>query len=181
MGGLLRLLWLVVAAWLIISGLRRLRLPSSLPQREREGEKDQESVLLLQDPQCGRFVLERDALKTSFRGQMLYFCSHECRHMYTGRETPDGPENTGTTFWGRIVLTTLRQARRLVVIVVGFTVLLLGVAMLVLPGPAVVVIPAGLAILAAEFVWARRLLHRVKQTAGQIGAVFSRKAEDNQQ
>jgi len=56
----------------------------------------------------------------------------------------------------------LRQARRLVIAVVGGTVLLIGVAMLVLPGPAVVVIPAGLAILATEFVWARRLLRSVQ-------------------
>lgn len=37
-----------------------------------------------------------------------------------------------------------------------------GVVMVVLPGPAVVVIPAGLAILATEFPWAHRLLHRVR-------------------
>lgn len=56
----------------------------------------------------------------------------------------------------------LRQARRLVIAIVGGTVLLIGVAMLVLPGPAFVVIPAGLAILATEFVWARRLLRSVQ-------------------
>jgi tellurite resistance protein TerC len=56
----------------------------------------------------------------------------------------------------------LRQARRLVVFVIGTTVLLIGVALLVLPGPAFVVIPVGLAILATEFAWARRLLDRVK-------------------
>ena len=48
--------------------------------------------------------------------------------------------------------------RRAVVAVIGFTVLLIGVAMVVLPGPAVLVIPLGLAILATEFVWAKRLL-----------------------
>lgn len=56
----------------------------------------------------------------------------------------------------------LRQARRLVVAVVGSTVLLIGIALLVLPGPAFVVIPVGLAILATEFAWARRLLNQVK-------------------
>ena len=56
----------------------------------------------------------------------------------------------------------VRQARRLAVLVIGSTVLLLGVVMLVTPGPAVVVIPIGLGILAIEFVWARRLLRRVK-------------------
>lgn len=56
----------------------------------------------------------------------------------------------------------LRHARRVIVTVVGFTVLLLGIAMIVLPGPAIVVIPMGLAILAGEFVWARKLLEKVK-------------------
>jgi uncharacterized protein (TIGR02611 family) len=56
----------------------------------------------------------------------------------------------------------LRRARRVVVAVVGGSVVLVGLAMVVLPGPAVVVIPLGLAILATEFVWARRLLARVK-------------------
>jgi len=54
----------------------------------------------------------------------------------------------------------LRQARRVVVFVVGMTVLLLGVVMILLPGPAILVIPAGLAILGLEFRWARRLLRR---------------------
>lgn len=51
-----------------------------------------------------------------------------------------------------------RQARKVIVAVVGTTVLLIGIVMMVAPGPAFVVIPAGLAILATEFVWARRLL-----------------------
>ena len=61
----------------------------------------------------------------------------------------------------------LRQARRLVVLVVGSSVVAVGVLMIVLPGPAFVVIPAGLAILATEFVWARRLLDRVRQQVKQ--------------
>ncbi len=52
----------------------------------------------------------------------------------------------------------LRLAWRIVILLIGATVLLLGVALLVLPGPAVVVIPVGLAILATEFAWARRWL-----------------------
>jgi tellurite resistance protein TerC len=39
----------------------------------------------------------------------------------------------------------------------------IGLAMVVLPGPAIVVIPAGLAILATEFAWARYLLRRMKE------------------
>lgn len=61
------------------------------------------------------------------------------------------------------VFKTLAQAKRLIVIVIGSTVLAAGIAMIVLPGPALVVIPIGLAILATEFVWARRLLVSVRE------------------
>jgi tellurite resistance protein TerC len=59
---------------------------------------------------------------------------------------------------------TIKQVKRLVVIVIGFTMLAAGIAMIVLPGPAFVFIPAGLAILATEFLWARKLLQKVKDT-----------------
>ncbi|MFA4911534.1 MAG: PGPGW domain-containing protein [Desulfobacteria bacterium] len=61
-----------------------------------------------------------------------------------------------------IILKTIKQAKRLIIIVVGFTVLLMGIAMIVLPGPAVLVIPLGLGILASELVWARRILNKIK-------------------
>ena len=60
------------------------------------------------------------------------------------------------------------QARRLVISMVGFTLLLLGVAMMVLPGPAFVVIPAGLAVLALEFAWARSLLEHARRYANKM-------------
>jgi tellurite resistance protein TerC len=60
----------------------------------------------------------------------------------------------------KFTVKTLPQAVRMIRIVVGFTLLLTGVILLVLPGPAVVVIPLALAILAGEFVWARRLLRK---------------------
>ena len=49
---------------------------------------------------------------------------------------------------------------RALYVMVGFTVLLAGLAMLVLPGPAFLVIPIGLAILALEFTWAETMLER---------------------
>lgn len=58
---------------------------------------------------------------------------------------------------------TIRFIRRAAIGVAGVTVILIGVALIVLPGPAFVVIPAGLAILATEFVWAKRLLRRAKK------------------
>ena len=52
-------------------------------------------------------------------------------------------------------------------VIAGFVVLVAGLAMLVLPGPAFVVIPIGLAILSLEFAWAERLLERaLVQAAG---------------
>ena len=62
-----------------------------------------------------------------------------------------------------LALKTLRQVKRLVIGLIGFTVLVIGVAMIVLPGPAFIVIPIGLGILATEFIWAKSLLRRVKQ------------------
>jgi tellurite resistance protein TerC len=56
-----------------------------------------------------------------------------------------------------------RLLRRLVVAVLGLSVLLVGVALLVLPGPAFLVIPIGLGILALEFEWARRWLRKLKE------------------
>ncbi len=60
---------------------------------------------------------------------------------------------------------SLRAARRIAVLALGGSVLLVGVAMLALPGPAFLVIPGGLAILATEFVWARRVLRRLRESA----------------
>lgn len=55
-----------------------------------------------------------------------------------------------------------RVARRIVIGVIGGTVVLAGVIMMVTPGPAFVVIPLGLTILALEFAWARHWLKRLK-------------------
>jgi tellurite resistance protein TerC len=58
-----------------------------------------------------------------------------------------------------------KQARRLAVLVLGSGVILVGTAMLVLPGPGTLVIAAGLALLGTEFFWARRILQRLKREA----------------
>src|SRR3989442_4573698 len=64
----------------------------------------------------------------------------------------------------------LKRARRIAIAVIGGTVLLVGGAMIILPGPALIVIPLGLAILATEFVWARRLLERVRARVRRAAA-----------
>ncbi len=59
--------------------------------------------------------------------------------------------------------------RRVVVLIVGGATLLAGLVMLVTPGPGLVVILVGLATLASEFPWARRLLARVREEANTRG------------
>lgn len=60
---------------------------------------------------------------------------------------------------------TYRLARRIVLTVIGATVVLLGVVMLITPGPGLLGIVVGLAILALEYAWARRWLKSVRDGA----------------
>ena len=59
---------------------------------------------------------------------------------------------------------TYKAARRIVIGLVGLTVLLIGVIMIFTPGPALVVIPVGLAILSIEFAWARAWLRHLRES-----------------
>lgn len=77
------------------------------------------------------------------------------------------------------VRATLRQIRRLAVLVVGLTVALVGLIMFVTPGPGLVVLPLGLAILALEFVWARRLLNQVRERAVKMRDDYWRSNDNN--
>lgn len=62
-----------------------------------------------------------------------------------------------------IAVSSFHQARKAVVLILGSSILVIGLAMIVLPGPALVVIPIGLAVLALEFAWARRWLSKIRQ------------------
>jgi uncharacterized protein (TIGR02611 family) len=59
----------------------------------------------------------------------------------------------------------IKVVKRVIVSIIGATVLLIGIALLVLPGPAFIVIPIGLGILATEYAWARRWLKKARQIA----------------
>lgn len=76
-----------------------------------------------------------------------------CLTLTTGRRRTESKD---------VIRLAWKTARKIVIGVVGMTVLLFGIALIVLPGPAFVVIPIGLGILALEFAWAKRLLERVK-------------------
>jgi uncharacterized protein (TIGR02611 family) len=74
---------------------------------------------------------------------------------------------------------TMQQAKRWVKILFGFTLLALGIVMIVTPGPGWLTILLGLGILAAEFVWARTLLDRLKEQGVRLrDAVFVRQPAD---
>jgi tellurite resistance protein TerC len=60
------------------------------------------------------------------------------------------------------IFNAIRRIKRFIVLVVGYSILAVGIALLVLPGPAFVVIPIGLAVLATEVKWAQKLLDRLK-------------------
>jgi Flp pilus assembly protein TadB len=63
------------------------------------------------------------------------------------------------------IMLGLKQVKRLIILIVGVTLLLIGLALLILPGPGILVIILGLIILAVEFIWAKMLLKKAKQYA----------------
>ena len=81
---------------------------------------------------------------------------------------------------GEAVDKTYKAARRIAIAVVGSTVLAVGIALIVLPGPAFIVIPIGLAILSAEFAWARLWLKKVRRSiSGQVANSHANRAENH--
>lgn len=65
--------------------------------------------------------------------------------------------------------------RRIVVGVLGVVVLIVGIAMMILPGPAFIMIPLGLAILGTEFYWARRWLRTFARLLKDVRERFRRR------
>jgi hypothetical protein len=99
----------------------------------------------------GNLIILPELITTVTRGKMSL--------LVTGPGTmKQPPASTGT------VKSVLRVGK----IIGGFLLLAAGIAMIALPGPGWLTIAAGLAILAGEFIWARRLLDRVKDQAGRL-------------
>ncbi len=68
----------------------------------------------------------------------------------------------------KMMVKTLQQAKRLLRVLFGFTLLAIGIVMIVAPGPGLLTIALALGVLAAEFVWARTLLDRVKEQGTRL-------------
>jgi Flp pilus assembly protein TadB len=62
-----------------------------------------------------------------------------------------------------------RSSKRIAVSVVGGTLVAAGLAMLVLPGPGILVVALGFAVLGTEYAWAAAALERTKRTAQRAG------------
>ena len=62
----------------------------------------------------------------------------------------------------------MHMFKRFAVTIVGVALLVLGAAMMVLPGPGILVIVGGLALLATEYVWARRMLKTARAKAEEV-------------
>ena len=71
-----------------------------------------------------------------------------------------------------MLIETVKQAKRIIITVVGFTLLLLGVVLFFTPGPGFAVILLALTVLGAEFVWARRLLRRLKRAGANVASTI---------
>jgi uncharacterized protein (TIGR02611 family) len=67
-----------------------------------------------------------------------------------------------------MIVRTVEQVRRAFRVVAGFTLLLAGAVMIITPGPGWLVIFLGLSLLAAEFIWARRLMDRMKREGERV-------------
>ncbi len=79
-----------------------------------------------------------------------------------------------------MLINSFQKAKRAVKVLVGFTLLALGIVMIVTPGPGWVTIIVALGILGAEFVWARRLLDRLKEQGVRFrDSVLPREKPDN--
>ena len=61
-----------------------------------------------------------------------------------------------------MIFKSLKQIKRLLIGIIGLTILIIGIAMIALPGPAFIVIPLGLSILATEFLWAKKIIEKFK-------------------
>jgi tellurite resistance protein TerC len=78
----------------------------------------------------------------------------------------------------RVLSDTYKHARRVVIAIIGGSVVVVGILMIALPGPAIVVIPTGLAILSIEFAWARRWLRKLKAKSQETMNYFNRNSSD---
>lgn len=85
LGGLLRWLIIGVVVWLLYRMVKRLIIGPNGPQartnlRPRGGEEVLD--VMVQDPQCGTYLPQHEALRARIEGREVFFCSEACRDAY---------------------------------------------------------------------------------------------------
>ncbi len=66
------------------------------------------------------------------------------------------------------MIKSIKQLKKIIIGIIGITIVVIGLFMIVLPGPAFIVIPLGLSILATEFLWAKRIMEKFKAKFEQM-------------
>lgn len=64
-----------------------------------------------------------------------------------------------------------RKIRKIIISIVGSILLIIGIIMIIVPGPAYLIIPAGLGMLGTEYQWAKRMHEKIK---GILKKIFSK-------
>src|SRR5512135_2431668 len=71
----------------------------------------------------------------------------------------------------------VQLAWKLVIFVIGMSILIFGIVLFFTPGPAILVIPIGLTVLATQFIWARKLLKQLKKGIHEMKEMLPRSKE----
>lgn len=96
----------------------------------------------------------------------------------SGEKDPNPIKSPIETGAAKIIKMTQRQGRRIIILAIGSTILIIGIIMIVTPGPATILIPLGLGILGIEFAWARRGLKKIKTSVTGLNQALGKKKTD---
>lgn len=84
--GLLRTLLIAVAVWWLYKVIRRWLDKDDHAKRTRVRSAPDTSSgkieVMVQDPQCGTYLPESEAIRTKISGEYVHFCSEKCRQGY---------------------------------------------------------------------------------------------------
>lgn len=79
---MIKLLILGLAIYFIYRSAKNWLLEQANPNQSTEQQQNDNSDIMIKDPQCGIYFPQREGLPLSLHGQTLYFCSEKCRAEY---------------------------------------------------------------------------------------------------
>jgi hypothetical protein len=150
------------------------------PAREIRRESDVPIIMLTARGEEIDRVVGLELGADDYVGVVQPRCSARPHHSVRARQYHGSMPRIAHWVWfpfGVTIRFIARNGKRIAVSVVGLLLLAVGLALLVLPGPGLLLIIAGLAVLATEYVWAQRALNYAKQRAEQAkNKILSRKS-----